>query len=421
MNIQNLNLFHKNLNEIPKEIFDLTQLTNLYLYNNNLTQIPIEIKQLCNLSTLNLSQNNLSNLPIEIGQLCNLSTLNLSQNNLGNLPVELFNLTQLTKLNLFHNNLVNIPSEIGNLTQLNLLYLDKNQLTDIPKEIGKLCNLSILNLAHNNLLKLPIEIGDMKNLVILNLSYNNLYNIPKEISNLIQLTTLYLSHNNIIKLPIEIGYLTQLTLLHLNNNPIENTLNPIIQRLIKRIENKTNLNSIYNDKQNTHSSTIQQSVKNSIILLMNFYQDNYPVFYLDWPELHQKTKEIITEYINIDDTHTILNITFKELFIAVNIELEKLSLIVQKEIKQRLNEEMQDSECKCFTGRISRLVNSLSGFSNKVNIQISENEEISNIISNIMQRREFKSITLLKEQIMISLLERGYDEDKIYLWLDYIE
>ena len=65
MNIQNLNLFHKNLNEIPKEIFDLTQLTNLYLYNNNLTQIPIEIKQLCNLSTLNLSQNNLSNLPIE--------------------------------------------------------------------------------------------------------------------------------------------------------------------------------------------------------------------------------------------------------------------------------------------------------------------------------------------------------------------
>ena len=414
-------LIHKNLNEIPKEVFDLTQLTSLYLYHNNLTQIPVEIGKLTQLSTLNLSQNNLFNLPSEIGQLCNLSTLNLSQNNLTQLPVELFNLTLLTKLNLFHNNLVNIPIEIGNLTQLNLLYLDTNQLTEIPKEIGKLCNLSILNLSHNNLYNIPSEIGNLIQLVILNLSHNNLYNIPKEIYNLIQLTTLYLSHNKIIKLPIEIGYLTQLTLLHLSNNPIENTLNPIIHRLIKRIENKTNITSIYNDKQNTHSSSIQQSVKDSIILLMEFYKDNYIISYLDWPELNQKTKEIITEYINIDDTHTILNITFKELFIAVTIELEKLSLDVQIEIKKRINEEMQDSECKCFTGRISRLVNSLSGFSNKVKIQISENEEISNIITFIMQKREFKSITLLKEQIRTALLERGYDETTVYLWLDYIE
>ena len=36
---------------------------------------------------------------------------------------------------------------------------------------------------------------------------------------------------------------------------------------------------------------------------------------------------------------------------------------------------------KCFTDKISRLVNCLSGYSDKVEIKISENEEISNIIS----------------------------------------
>ena len=34
----------------------------------------------------------------------------------------------------------------------------------------------------------------------------------------------------------------------------------------------------------------------------------------------------------------------------------------QQEIYQVLNTEIKDSECKCFTGRISRLVNCLNGF-----------------------------------------------------------
>jgi len=37
---------------------------------------------------------------------------------------------------------------------------------------------------------------------------------------------------------------------------------------------------------------------------------------------------------------------------------------------------MDDGICKCFTGRLSRLVNSLSGYSEKVSIKISSAEEI---------------------------------------------
>jgi len=171
---------------------------------------------------------------------------------------------------------------------------------------------------------------------------------------------------------------------------------------------------------------------------MNSYIVDYPLTYLDCSVLTQKTKEIITEYIDTNDIHTMLNITFKELFTAVMIEIDKISMDLQIEIQQRLNEEMQESECKCFTGRISRLVNCLSGYSNKVVIlwcfapkilgraklsviQISENEEISNIISIVMAKRGMKESDELKAEVREALKERGYEDTKIEEWLEYVE
>ena len=154
---------------------------------------------------------------------------------------------------------------------------------------------------------------------------------------------------------------------------------------------------------------------------MNSYIVDYPLTYLDWSVLNQKTKEIITEYMDCNDIHTMLNITFKELFIALVIEMDKLSPDLQIEIQKRLNEEMQESECKCFTGRISRLVNCLSGYSDKVKIQITENEEINNIISVIMSKRGMKTIEILKDEVNLALTERGYADEKIAEWLEYVE
>ena len=37
---------------------------------------------------------------------------------------------------------------------------------------------------------------------------------------------------------------------------------------------------------------------------------------------------------------------------------------------------MLDSECKCFTGRITRLINCQNGFSDLVKINISDNQQI---------------------------------------------
>ena len=329
-----------------------------------------------------------------------IKNLNLSNNNITQLPVEIGQLTQLTTLHLYNNKLTNLPAEIGQLTQLTTLHLSLNKLTHLPVEIGQLTQLTELILYGNNITQLPVEIGQLT-----------------------QLTRLFLQNNNITHLPVEIGQLTQLISLHLSDNMIENLLNPIIQRVIQRIENikKINKDTIYTDRQNVHSSSIQQSIRNSINNLMNAFIVDYPLTYLDWSVLNQKTKEIITEYMDCLDIHTMLNITFKELFIAVVIEINKLSPDLQIEIQKRLNEEMQESECKCFTGRISRLVNCLSGYSDKVKIQITENEEISNIISVIMNKRGMKTIETLKEEVSVALTERGYADEKIAEWLEYVE
>ena len=80
---------------------------------------------------------------------------------------------------------------------------------------------------------------------------------------------------------------------------------------------------------------------------------------------------------------------------------------------------MLDGLCMCFTGRISRLVNSLSGLSNKVLIKISDNEEISNII--ILAKNKYDDIEDVKKYIENELLERDYNMDTINKWLEYVD
>ena len=135
--------------------------------------------------------------------------------------------------------------------------------------------------------------------------------------------------------------------------------------------------------------------------------------------LTEQTKNILFEYCNDTTIHSILNITFGELLL--NVYSLTLCNAHSDEIFDVMNIEMNDALCKCFTGRISRLVNCLSGYSNKVVIQISESEEISNIISIVMSKRGMKESDEIKEEVRMALKERGYEDTKIKEWLEYVE
>jgi len=128
------------------------------------------------------------------------------------------------------------------------------------------------------------------------------------------------------------------------------------------------------------------------------------------------------EYKNSTDVYTALGITFEELLTYVfnRIEINEH----KDEIKKILNTEMTDSVCKCFTGRISRLVNCLNGFDELVNIKIADNEQISQIIIAVQTRLEndnMYDVDLHKSLVTAQLKEMNYEESVINEWVNNIE
>ena len=128
------------------------------------------------------------------------------------------------------------------------------------------------------------------------------------------------------------------------------------------------------------------------------------------------------EYKNSKDIYSALNITFEELLLYVfnRIEINEH----KDEIKRVLNTEMTDSVCKCFTGRMSRLINCLNGFDPLVNIEIAGNEQIAQVIEVIrvgLERENKYEKELHKELVREELRERKYDENVIEEWVSYIE
>ena len=128
------------------------------------------------------------------------------------------------------------------------------------------------------------------------------------------------------------------------------------------------------------------------------------------------------EYKNSKDIYSALNITFEELLLYVfnRIEINEH----KDEIKRVLNTEMTESVCKCFTGRMSRLINCLNGFDPLVNIQIANNEQIGQVIHAVrvnLERENKYEIELHKKLVREELRERKYDESVIEEWVSHIE
>ena len=128
---------------------------------------------------------------------------------------------------------------------------------------------------------------------------------------------------------------------------------------------------IFNDTQNVHNNSIQKSIKESIQNLLNLDTSKYKLNYLEYDDIDSDTKRALVEYSNDQSIHSILNVTFEEILKQVLFCISTFDSPIQIDIKNRLKEEMLDADCKCFTGRINRLINTLSGYTNLVKITIS--------------------------------------------------
>lgn len=78
-----LDLSHKNLITIPKEVFELTNLKSLDLTGNNITTIPADIKKLKSLEVLKLDSNAITSFSSDVLNLKNLREVSISDDVIG--------------------------------------------------------------------------------------------------------------------------------------------------------------------------------------------------------------------------------------------------------------------------------------------------------------------------------------------------
>ena len=131
--------------------------------------------------------------------------------------------------------------------------------------------------------------------------------------------------------------------------------------------------------------------------------------------LLDQTKREILNYCDDNTIHTILLITYSDLLIYVWSRI--IANTNADEILAVLNQEINDGVCMCFTGRLTRLLNTLVGFYDDIELQISDSEQITNIIISLKNKFVGEQ---LRDAVRKELLDRQYSETIINEWLDYI-
>lgn len=216
--LTSLNLQDNELEELPPQIGDLSELLELRVDKNRLKELPSTLAQLRKLQRLYAQDNQLPHLPSNLGNLVQLQELHLAKNRLGSLPGSLGSLSNLRQLNLQSNQLTTIPTSLGRLTKLVNLNLGNNHLSTLPESLQRLTALQQMNLQSNQFTELPNFWANFPLLVQLNAKGNQIRILPPSLGNLPQLDMLYLADNRLETIPAELGQLAALTKLYLQNN-----------------------------------------------------------------------------------------------------------------------------------------------------------------------------------------------------------
>jgi len=186
-----------------------------------------------------------------------------------------------------------------------------------------------------------------------------------------------------------------------------------IQRFIDRMQNYNN-HGIFKDGQNIHASSIQTSTKQSINTLFtdpyDISKDDMIKECITWPI--SCLPDLLT-YLDDTNVHSTLLVSFYDVFMKVFGHI--ISHPNKTYIISRLDDELKESDCKCFTGRLTRLVNCLVDFYDDIVISISDSERISAIILSTLDGREMDDE--LKKMCVDKLKAIDIADDEIDKWV----
>jgi len=404
-----------------EEIINCNLVSKINCSNNRLTSLPDNMN-FPNLQIFNCSNNELTALPDNMN-FPNLQTFNCNNNKLTSLPV--MNFPNLQSFYCSCNQLTSLPDNM-NFPNLQTFYCHTNRLTALPNNMN-FPNLQTFYCPVNQLTALPVM--NFPNLQTFFCSSNQLTVLPDNM-NFPNLQTFVCFNNQLTSLPICILNFRNLQRFMYNNNEIELSLQ--MARFLDGIINLSinNLN-IYTNTQNVHDSTIQLSVRDSINRittrpdLQKYDIDQLHILIIENTKLTETSKSLLFEYIADTSVHSLLLLTFSEvLWFTIQTILTDFKIEEQEEIFKVLNQEIKDADCKCFTGRMNRVINCLNGFSPLVNINIKDGEQIGNIIILVKNKLELTGTYTVEQhkiEVEKELLERNYDIETIKMWLEHIE
>ena len=421
-NLQILSCFCNELTTLPTEMY-LPELLELKCFSNQLLTLPDDMKCI-KLKTLNCFDNKLQSLPTNMN-FPNLQELICSRNQITTLS-NLLNFPNLIIFDCSNNQIKSLPNNM-NFPNLKRFDCANNHLKLLHNNMN-FPNLEMFDCANNHLKLLPNNMN-FPFLERFDCANNHLKSLPNNMY-FPNLERFNCSNNQLESLPACILNFLNLQTFRYANNRIE--LSVQFARFIDRINNReNNLINVYNDGQNVHNSTIQLTVRESINQIT--LRTDVPKYNIEQLSnliienniLTETTKSLLFEYCNDLSVHSLLLLTFSEvLWFIIQTIITDFQINEQEEIFKILNQEIIDTECKCFSGRMCRVINCLNGFSPLVNININDGEQIGNIIvlvKNKLESSDDYTIEKHKLEVQNELLERGYDIETINLWLEHIE
>ncbi len=405
---------------------DLPNLHSIHLKMNRLNKVPI-IPQ--NVISLDISNNSIKKLPNENCFPKQIQNIDLSNNLLEELPNWFLDLDPDLQINLNGNKFW--FSHYHDISLNRTIDIQLIRLVDRffnPTITSKLLNIMKKNDEyHAFILEHPeyaIIVETVKQRKTNSFTHPGLEELPHlQRNNELPV----LNHN--VRPPINRRY-QDLTQPEIDYDILRQPIQPFDRMLTQRNQRQRPAKKTTGEQgQNVHNSSIQDSFSQCVNILMksnepkneNYMRRVYLYYILDGINITENLRFINhLRYMCLVETAIVsrCGVTYGEIF-------ERIWAITsthphRREMRKILREDVWGARNVCFTGKVTKLVNSMSGFIEGISIGYSNNEQINNRVIMIMREYEDKP-DKIKGKVKEALDELNVPEDKQMDWLNQFD
>jgi hypothetical protein len=336
-------------------------------------------------------------------------------------------LGQLRHVTLIDNEINPFPA--GKLSE-NLVQLElRETFFNEPLDLSHCKFLQKITLVDCDLERCPI-LPDTLSLCYLDVSCNRLSELPR-LPDCIH--ELFINNNQITRIE---SFPSLLVSVNMWSNPLtrmpdnlllcrylhyvnmENTmlvLSELELRFLDRMRHGFKSISVYQDTQNVHNTAVQKSFLQSC---NNLFRDSLTCPFPFSGTGNPRVDEMINRNMALKDTHCILGATYKDIFNRVWSRIQATAdPALKSSLLYRLEQETVDSDGVCFMGKITRLLNVLTGFFEDIHIDIGESDQVfAKIMVHKQRNRGVVNFSVLSREI-----EEVVGVEKCKEWIEYLK